>query len=135
AWSPARASSGEEAAPVGTRAARAGPWQPSDVLDAQDLVGAAAARGRHLDALAFFLADQGTRQRRAQVQLAGVDIRLGLADDLVDLLLVGVLVDDPDRRAETNGVAREPGDIDDIRPAEQVLELRDPPLDEALALA
>src|SRR3954463_13386409 len=47
-----------------------------------DLVALEAARGLHFDHLARLLADQGTGNGRADVDTAGLDVGLILADDL-----------------------------------------------------
>src|SRR5262249_50035955 len=56
---------------------------------------------------------------------SGLGVGFGFADDLPDLLLVGVLVNERDRRAERDGVAREFRYVDDVGARELVLELRD----------
>ena len=55
-------------------------------------------------------------------------VRLRLADDLVDLLLLGVLVDQLDRGAELDGVAGELRHVDDLGARDHVLEFGDAPL-------
>src|SRR3712207_7754316 len=50
----------------------------------------------------------------------------------VGLLLLGVLVDELDRRAELDAVARELGDVDHLGARDQALELQDPALVESL---
>jgi hypothetical protein len=52
-------------------------------------------------------------------------VGLGLADDLPDVLLVGVLVDQRHGRAELDGVAAELRNVDDLGARELVLELGD----------
>ena len=66
---------------------------------------------------------------------AGLDVGLGLADQLIGQLLVGVLVDDGHGRTELHRLAGQVGDVDHLRAGDLVLELGQPALDEALALA
>jgi hypothetical protein len=73
--------------------------------DADDLVGLAAARRVDVDGIADLLADQGARDRRADRDLAGLHVGLRLADDLVELLFLGVVVDQLDGGAELDRVA------------------------------
>ena len=62
-------------------------------LDLHDLVGLGAAGRDHFDVRALLLAEQRARQRRGDRDAAGLGVGFRLADDLPDLLLVGVLVD------------------------------------------
>jgi hypothetical protein len=57
------------------------------------------------------------------------------ADDLVLHLLVGVLVGQPHRGAELRDLARELAEIDHLGAGDDVLDLGNAALDEALALA
>src|SRR5579859_6453643 len=75
--------------------------------DADDFVGARAARRADLDRIADGLADQGARQRRMDRQAAGADIGLMLAYDLIDALIVAILVGQGDGGAETHRIARD----------------------------
>ncbi len=59
-------------------------------------------------------------------------VGFGLADDLPDLLLVGVLVDQRDGRAEGDRVARQLRDVDHVGARQLVLELGDAALVERL---
>ena len=61
-------------------------------LDADDFVGACAARGLDLDGVADGLADQRAAERRGDRDAPLGDVGLVVADDLVVHLLVGVLV-------------------------------------------
>src|SRR5262249_15333529 len=107
----------------------------SDVLDRGDLVSAAAARRRDLDLVAFLLADQRARDRRADRQQAAFDVRLVLADDLIAGLGAVLHVDEMHRRAEHDLAVRvELRDVDDLRVAELRLDVADPRLHEALLL-
>src|SRR5262249_11340277 len=92
-------------------------------LDLGDLVRLRAAGRRHLNGVADGLADQRARQRRGDREALGLDVRLVLADDLVGALLVGVLVDEGDGRAELDHLARELGNVDDLGARDLVLEL------------
>src|ERR1051325_8793021 len=79
-------------------------------LDLLHLIGLRAARRDHFDRCTLGLADQRARERRGDRDAAGLGVRLRLADDLPYLLLVGVLVDQRDGRAELDGFARQLGD-------------------------
>src|SRR5579872_6628519 len=68
----------------------------SDELDAEDLVGAIAARRGDGDAVAHLLADQRLGERRGDGQPSALDVGLVHADDLVGGLLLGLLVHQPD---------------------------------------
>src|SRR6185436_5711117 len=88
----------------------------SDVLDGGDLVGTLAARGRHFDLVSFLLADQRTRDRRADREHPVLDVGLVLADDLILRLRAVCGIDEMHRRAENDfaaGVHRR--DVDDLR--------------------
>ena len=80
------------------------------------------------------LADERTRDRRGDRDLAVAHARLEVADDLVFDLLVGVLVDERDGGAELDRVAGQLRGVDDIGAADAVLELGDPRLVQALRL-
>src|SRR3569623_2675396 len=82
-------------------------------VDFGDLVGLGAAGGDDLDRGALLLADQRARERRGDGDAALLGVGLGFADDLVDALLLGVLVDQRAGRTEHNGVARQLRDVDD----------------------
>src|SRR4029079_73899 len=112
-------------------------------LDFLDRVSLRAARRVDLDVFALLLVDQRTRDRRGDRDAPLLGVRLGFADDLPDLLLVGVLIDQRDgcaavrraclvvvvlttRRAggaEVDRVARQFGDTDPSAARELVLEL------------
>src|SRR5712692_2404631 len=77
----------------------------SPPLDLLHLIGLGAARGYDLDLGALGLADEGAGERRGDGDAARLGVGLGLADDLPHLLLLGVLVDDRDGRAELDGFA------------------------------
>ena len=85
-----------------------------------------------LDRDALLLAHERTRERRADRDLAGADVRLALADDLVGLLLLRVLVDQRHPRAELDGVAGKLRDVDHLGTREHVLQLGDASLIVAL---
>src|SRR3954471_1353212 len=103
-------------------------------LDLGDLVGLGAAGRHHLDGFALLLVDQRARQRRGNRDATLFGVGLGLADDLPDLLLVGVLVDQGHGRAELDGVAAQLGDVDHVGARELVLKLGDGALVERLLL-
>src|SRR5438105_3880014 len=103
-------------------------------LDLGDRVGLGATGRHHLDGLALLLVDQRARQRRGDRDAAFLGVGLGLADDLPDLLLIGVLVDQGHGRAELDGVAAELGDVDHVGARELVLELGDLTLVDRLLL-
>src|SRR4029450_2595356 len=65
-------------------------------LDLLHLVGPGAAGGDHLDRIALLLVDESARERRGDRDPALLGVGLRLADELPDLLLVGVLVDQRD---------------------------------------
>ena len=104
-------------------------------LDLLHLVALGAARGDDLDRGALGLADQRARERRGDRDAAGLGVGLRLADDLPHLLLVGVLVDQRDGRAELDGVAGQLGDVDHLGARELVLELGDAALVDATAVS
>ena len=97
----------------------------SDIGDLQDFIGLAAARRIHFHAIADFLADQRARGRRTDRHLARLHVGLGVADDLEHLLLLGVLVDQRDRRAELDRRPRQLGDVDHLGALQHVLEFDD----------
>src|SRR6185437_10729760 len=99
-----------------------------------DFIGLGAAGGDDLDLRAFGLADQRARQRRRNGNPAGFGVGFRFADDLPHLLLVGVLIDQRDRRAEFDGFARKLGDIDHVGARKLVLKLRDAALVQRLLL-
>src|SRR5689334_17877415 len=106
-----------------------------DVLDVENLVLFDAARGLHFGGVARVLADEGARGRRADRDLALLDVALVVADDLVGDLLAACGVLELDGRAEhAAAVGVEPRGIDDLAVAELRFQLGDAPLDEALAL-
>ena len=92
-------------------------------LDLGDLVGLGAARRDDFHRGALLLADQRACERRGDRDAAFLRIGFGLADDLPDLLLLGVLVDGGDGRAELDGVAGQLRHVDDVGARELVLEL------------
>src|SRR5215471_3453809 len=96
-------------------------WLPPFYL--HDLIGPGAAGCDDLNIGAFLLAHQRTGERRGDRDLAGLGVRFRLADDLPDRLLVGVLVDQRDSRAEFDGVARQLRNVDDIRARKLVLQV------------
>src|SRR6201996_2700138 len=98
---------------------------PSLPLDLHHLVGLGAARGDDLDLRAFFLADESARERRGDGYLALPGVGLGLADDLPNGFLFGVLVDQRDGRAEGDGFAGQFRDVDHLGARELVLKLGD----------
>src|SRR5262245_41249010 len=106
------------------------------VADGEHLELADAARRLDLDRVAFGLADQRPRDRRADRDLAVLQIRLVVTDDLVGHTLAGRAVLELDSCAEYDVAARirDRGRIDHLRAREPVLDLGDPPFDEPLAL-
>src|SRR5690349_12778131 len=103
-------------------------------LDLLDLVGLGAAGRVHLDGFALLLVDQRARDRRGDRNPPLLGVGLGLADDLPHLLLVGVLVDQRDGRAERNRVAGQFRHVDDVGARKLVLELGDAPFVQGLLL-
>ena len=73
----------------------------SHVADGDDLVAARAARSGHVDHVALGLADQRARDGRGDRQQPVLDVRLVVADQLVDDLGAAVLVLELDRRSRT----------------------------------
>ena len=71
---------------------------------------------------------------RGDRDAAGLGIGLRLADDLPDLLLLGVLVDQRHRRAKLDGVAGQLRHVDHFGTRELVLKLGDGALVERLLL-
>src|SRR6185503_1116562 len=111
------------------------PLAASDVLDGGDLVRALAARRRHLDPVSFLLADQRTRDRRADREQPVLDVGLVLADDLILRLGAVCGIDEMYRRTEDDfaaGVHRR--DVDDLRVRELRLDVADPRFHEPLLL-
>ena len=102
--------------------------------DLEDLVALAAARRVDLDRVALLLADQGAGRGRGDRDLALLHVGLHLADDLVGLLLLGILILERDRAAEHHRVALQLGDVDDLGARQLVLELGDAALVQALRL-
>src|SRR6478609_11788193 len=94
-------------------------------LDLGDLVGLGPAGGHDLYRRALLLADQRARQRRGDGDAALLGIGFRLADDLPHRFLVGVFIDQRDRRAELDGVAGQLGDVDDVGARKLVLQLGD----------
>src|SRR5688572_557017 len=120
---------------AGTRA----PWHraalASDVLDGRDLVGALAARRRHLDLVPFLLTDQRSRDRRADREQTVLDVGLVLADDLILGLATVGGVDEMNRGAEDDLATGVHGrDVDDLRIRELRFDVADPRFHEALLL-
>src|SRR5262245_42810732 len=72
----------------------------SDVLDTDYLVRANATGRRDFDDVAFRFADERARNRREHGDQAGLDVRLGVTDDLIDDLAAVVLILEIDRRSE-----------------------------------
>src|SRR5207342_2836627 len=101
-------------------------------LDLLDLVSLGAAGRVDLDGFAFLLVDQRARDRGGDRNATLLGVRLGLADDLPYLLLVGVLVDQRDGRAEGDRVTRQLGNINHVGARQLVLELGDAALIERL---
>src|SRR5262245_62841310 len=101
-------------------------------LDLLDRVGLGATRSVDLDVLALLLVDQRTRNRRGDRNASLLGVRLGLADDLPDLLLIGVLVDECDGRTEGDRVTRQLRNVNHVGARELVLELGDTALVERL---
>src|SRR5215831_1120984 len=97
-----------------------------------DLISLGAAGRNDLDIGAFPLADQGAGQRRGDRDLACLRVGLGFDYDLPDRLLVSVLVDQRDGRAEFDRVARQLRNIDDFGARKLILQLRDAALIERL---
>src|SRR5215470_14005350 len=79
------------------------PWLTP--LDFLDLIGLGAAGRDNFDIRALGLADERTRERRRDRDLALLGVGLGLTDDLPHSFLVSVLVDQRHSRAELDGVA------------------------------
>src|SRR5262245_9893266 len=100
--------------------------------DLDDLVRFGAARRIHLDAVALLLADERARDRRGDRDTAGMHIGLGFTDDLVDLLLFGVLVDECHGGPELDRRAVQFADVDDLGARDQALQLEDAALVHAL---
>src|SRR3546814_6734198 len=126
-WPPKRSAAGSR------KVARA---MSADVADFDDLELACPAGrlDRHL--VALVLADQRTRDRRRNRDLAVLDVGFQVTHDLVALLLAAVGVGQQHGRAEHDpGAGIERGDVDDLRMRQLSLELLDPALDEALLLA
>src|SRR6185312_9335824 len=101
----------------------------SNVGHAHDLEVLDAARRLHLGAVAFFLADQGARDRTADVDQAELEVGLVLTNDLI-FDDAGGFVFEFHRRAENDlaaGVQR--GRIDDQRRRQLALDLLDTAFD------
>src|SRR5688572_12986845 len=106
------------------------------VLQAHDLELLHPARSPHLDDVALGLPNEGLGDRRGVGDLAELDVRFVLADDLVGHGLLVPGVEELDRRTEHHApIVVEQCGIDDLRVGELRFELEDAPLDEALALA
>ena len=101
------------------------PASRSAPFDLGDFVGLGAARRHHFDRHALGLSNQGARQRRGDRDAALLGVRLALADDLPDRLLLGVFIDQRDRRTELDGVAGQLADVDDVGARQLVFQLRD----------
>src|SRR5271166_4532821 len=80
-------------------------WQTSGLYkdDFHDFITLAAARRIHLYTVADFLANQSAPGRRGDRDLAGLHVRLGLADNLEDFLLFRIFIDQRHRGAEFDG--------------------------------
>src|SRR5579859_1036017 len=103
-------------------------------LDLDDFIGFRPAGRDDLHLRALFLTDQRAGERRCNGDPALLGVGLGLADDLPDRLLVGVLVDQGHRGAERDGVAGQFRDVDHLGAGELVLELGDVAFVERLRL-
>src|SRR5690606_30284415 len=109
------------------------PRRRLEEADVQDPVLAHAARPLPFRDVAGVLADQGARDRRADRDLAFLDVGLVVADDLVGHLLPACEILQIDGRTEhAAAVAVEPPGIDNLGVAELRLQLGDAALDEAL---
>jgi hypothetical protein len=107
---------------------------PLFVGDLEHLVAFFSAGGADLDAVAFFLADQGARDGRLDVEKALFNVGFHFADDLPGFFLVGVFVDKGDGGAELDR-AGERGRVDDIGQRNRAFEFLDAALDKALLFA
>src|SRR5262245_35664108 len=94
-------------------------------LDLLDLVTLGAVWLVALDCLALLLVDQRARNRRGDRNASLLGVCLGLADDLPNLLLVGVLVDQRDGRTEGDRVTRQLRNVNHVGARELVFELGD----------
>src|SRR6478672_960931 len=94
-------------------------------LDFLDFIGLGATGGDDLDIGALGLADERTRERRRDRNLALLGVGFGLADNLPNLLLRRILVDHGYSRAEFDGVAGQLRHVDHLGAGELVLELAD----------
>src|SRR4029079_16270480 len=101
-------------------------------LDLNDLVSFGATRGHHFDLDALLLADKGAGERRGDGNLALLGVRSGLADKLPNGLLLGILVDQGDGRAEGDGFSGKLRNINNFSARQLVLELRNATLVERL---
>src|SRR3990167_1331804 len=108
----------------------------SDVTNFDNLVLNDAARRFHGNHVAFFLGNQGASNRRADRDLALLEVSLILTHDLVSHAFVGLDVGDFHGRAE-NYLAgmRDGGDIDDHRILHTAFDVTNPRLDHTLLLA
>src|SRR5712691_8336318 len=109
-------------------------WHALPPLHLLHLIGPRPAGRDHLDIGALGLANERARERRGDRDLALLGVGFGLADDLPDLFLVGVLVDQRDGGAELDGFAGEFRHVDDLGARELVLELGDLALVDRLLL-
>src|SRR5690606_20735225 len=108
----------------------------SDMTHLDDLVLDHAAGGLDRHHVAFFLADQRPGDRRTHRQLALLDVRLVVADDLVAHLLVGLDIGDVHGGTEDHLAGmRDAGDVDDLSVLQASLDITDARLDHALLLA
>src|SRR6478736_1361541 len=105
------------------------------VTDVDDLVALQAAGGLHLDHLARLLADQRSRDRRADVDAAVLDVGLVLADDLPGEGAAFAILDVHGGAEDAAAAGVDQLRVDHLRVAELGFELGDAPRDEAGALA
>src|SRR4029078_9357837 len=94
---------GGEMRVAGLRRAGTGAAEWLFPLDLNDLVSLGATRRHHFDLDALLLADEGAGERRGDGNLALLGVRLGLTNKLPNCLLLGILVDQSDGRAEGDG--------------------------------
>src|SRR5438132_98891 len=134
---PPPASRTAEAGATATARAKDRPGPPlllfvDGVLDEQhleDLVFVLAARCADLHRVAHLAADQPARDRAGDADAPLLQIGFGLVYDGVLDLLPAIDVLELHRRSEHHPLAGEAGDVDDLRPAQAVLQHLDPALD------